>query len=94
MTPQDLSGATFTFTNIGSYGSHFGTPILNPPQVGILAVGAILEKPVVADGQIVVGNTMYASLTMDHRVIDGDIAGRFQGAFESAVRNPETLLIV
>jgi pyruvate dehydrogenase E2 component (dihydrolipoamide acetyltransferase) len=94
VTSQDLSGATFTFTNIGSYGSHFGTPILNPPQVGILAVGAILEKPIVADGQIVVGNTMYASLTMDHRVIDGEVAGRFQGAFESAIRNPETLLIL
>jgi pyruvate/2-oxoglutarate dehydrogenase complex dihydrolipoamide acyltransferase (E2) component len=90
---DDLSGGTFTVTNIGSYGSQFGTPVLNPPQVAILGTGAFQQKPVVRDGHIVVGTTMYLSLTVDHRVIDGEVAGRFLNAMGDLFAEPNLILV-
>ncbi|GAA1116389.1 2-oxoglutarate dehydrogenase, E2 component, dihydrolipoamide succinyltransferase [Arthrobacter flavus] len=94
--PDELSGGTFTITNIGSVGALFDTPIINQPQVGILGTGAIVKRPVVvtADGEdtIAIRSMMYLSLTYDHRLVDGADAGRFlqslkarleAGAFES-----------
>lgn len=88
----DLSGGTFTVTNIGSYGSEIATPILVPGQVGIVATGSFVKKPVVRDDRIVVGTVMSTSLTIDHRVVDGETAGRFQTEIGELLRNPDRLL--
>ncbi|GAB3249842.1 2-oxo acid dehydrogenase subunit E2 [Arthrobacter pigmenti] len=94
--PNELSGGTFTITNIGSAGALFDTPIINQPQVGILGTGAIVKRPVVVsdtngDDTIAIRSMMYLSLTYDHRLVDGADAGRFlqtlkarleEGAFE------------
>ena len=92
-TADDLAGGTFTITNFGSYGTHFGTPILVPGQVGILGVGAMIERPVVRRGEMVIGTTMYTSLTVDHQVIDGETAGRFQSVLGSLFDDPDALLL-
>lgn len=89
---EELAGGTFTITNIGSYGSHTATPILVQGQVGILGTGALLQRPVVRDGEIVVGTTMYTSLTIDHRVVDGKTAGEFQTRLGELLASPEDLL--
>ncbi|MGK3648129.1 2-oxoglutarate dehydrogenase, E2 component, dihydrolipoamide succinyltransferase [Pseudarthrobacter enclensis] len=95
--PDELSGGTFSITNIGSVGALFDTPIINQPQVGILGTGAIVKRPVVVsdengDDSIAVRSMMYLSLTYDHRLVDGADAGRFlqtlkarleEGAFEA-----------
>ncbi|MDO8212602.1 dihydrolipoamide acetyltransferase family protein [Conexibacter sp. CPCC 206217] len=92
LTLEELSGGTFTVTNIGSYGSHFATPILVQGQVGIVGTGAFIERPVVRNGELAVGTVMYSSLTIDHRVVDGETAGRFQTAFGELLSEPERLL--
>jgi pyruvate/2-oxoglutarate dehydrogenase complex dihydrolipoamide acyltransferase (E2) component len=89
---EDMAGGTFTLTNIGSYGSQMATPILIQGQVGILGVGAFQQRPVVRDGEIVVGTTMYTSLTIDHRLVDGKAAGEFQTAIGKLLAAPEGLL--
>lgn len=89
---EDLAGGTFTLTNIGSYGSHMATPILTPGQIGILGVGALLERPVVRAGEVTIGTTMYTSLTIDHRLVDGKAAGEFQTAIGDLLAAPERLL--
>lgn len=95
--PDELSGGTFSITNIGSVGALFDTPIINQPQVGILGTGAIVKRPVVVadengDDSIAIRSMMYLSLTYDHRLVDGADAGRFlqtlkarleEGAFEA-----------
>ena len=75
--PDDLSGSTFTITNLGIFGIDGFTPILNPPEVGILGVGRIAERPVIQDGKIVQCPIMTLSLTIDHRLVDGAPAARF-----------------
>ncbi|MBC7720898.1 MAG: 2-oxo acid dehydrogenase subunit E2 [Pedobacter sp.] len=81
LKPDDTSGGTFTFTNVGTFGSLMGTPIINQPQVAILAVGVIKKRPVViesADGDTIgIRHMMYLSLSYDHRVIDGSIGASF-----------------
>ncbi len=67
----DLEGGTFTISNGGTYGSLLSTPIINPPQSGVLGMHAIQERPVVRDGQIVIRPMMYLALSYDHRMIDG-----------------------
>ncbi|WP_404328243.1 dihydrolipoamide acetyltransferase family protein [Mesobacillus maritimus] len=90
---KDMTGSTFTITNIGSYGSLLGTPILNSPEVAIVGTGAIQEKPVVKNGEIVVGKVMGISLTVDHRLIDGETAGKFQQRLKHILENPKLLSI-
>ena len=75
--PEDVTGGTFTITNLGAQGVDGFTPIINPPQVAILGVGRVVEKPVIHDGEIVKGRTMYLSLTFDHRIVDGSPAAEF-----------------
>lgn len=82
LSPDDLSGGTFTITNLGSFGALFDTPIINQPQVAILGTGTIVKRPMViqdADGNDVVAirHMCYLSLTYDHRIVDGADAGRF-----------------
>lgn len=81
---EDVEGGTFTISNFGSFGSLFGTPIINQPQVAILGMGAVHKEPVVYDGEITIRDILYLSFSFDHRIIDGDLGGRFLHAIEKA----------
>jgi 2-oxoglutarate dehydrogenase E2 component (dihydrolipoamide succinyltransferase) len=93
LTLDDLRGGTFSITNGGVYGSLMSTPILNPPQVGILGLHAIKERPVGVNGQLVLRPMMYTALTYDHRIVDGAEAVRFLVRVRDLVEDPGTLLI-
>ena len=86
--PEEISGGTFTITNLGANEIDGFTPIINPPQVGILGVGRVVEKPVIANGEIAKGETMYLSLTFDHRVIDGAPAAEFLQTVKRLLEDP------
>ena len=86
--PDEISGGTFTITNLGANDIDGFTPIINPPQVGILGVGRVVEKPVIRDGQITKGSTMYLSLTFDHRVVDGAPAAEFLQTVKGLLEDP------
>jgi pyruvate dehydrogenase E2 component (dihydrolipoamide acetyltransferase) len=86
--PEDVTGGTFTITNLGAQEIDAFTPIINPPQVGILGVGRVVEKPIVAQGQVVVGSMMYLSLTFDHRVVDGAPAADFLQSVKRLLEDP------
>lgn len=92
LAPQELSGSTFTITNVGSIGSLFTTPVINHPEVAILGVHGIQERPVVRDGQIVIRPMVYLTLSFDHRVNDGDVAARFTRTVIRYLENPNLLL--
>ena len=89
---EELKGSTFTVTSIGSVGGVFATPILNYPDVAILAVNKIEERPVVVDGKIAIRNMTYLSITLDHRVVDGAVAARFINHLVQTLQKPEKLL--
>ncbi|MFN8591737.1 MAG: 2-oxoglutarate dehydrogenase complex dihydrolipoyllysine-residue succinyltransferase [Thermomicrobiales bacterium] len=89
----DLQGGTFTITNGGIYGSLNSTPILNVPQVGILGMHAIQERPVARNGEVVIRPMMYLAVSYDHRVIDGATAVQFLVRIKQLIEDPETLLI-
>jgi pyruvate dehydrogenase E2 component (dihydrolipoamide acetyltransferase) len=91
LKPADMSGGTITVTNTGSYGSEAGTPILNPPQAAILALGAIQPRALVVDGQVVARPACTLSLTFDHRVLDGATAGRAFGDLVDLLEHSERL---
>jgi 2-oxoglutarate dehydrogenase E2 component (dihydrolipoamide succinyltransferase) len=93
LTLEDLQGGTFTITNGGVFGSLLSTPILNPPQVGILGMHRIQERAVVVDGQIVVRPMMYVALSYDHRVVDGREAVLFLVRVKQLIEDPERLLL-
>jgi 2-oxoglutarate dehydrogenase E2 component (dihydrolipoamide succinyltransferase) len=93
LTLDELRGGTFTITNGGVFGSLLSTPILNPPQVGILGMHKIEERPVAANGQVVIRPMMYVALTYDHRVVDGSGAVRFLVRIKELIEDPETLLL-
>ncbi len=90
---EELSGGTFTISNGGIYGSLMSTPILNPPQSGILGMHKIEDRPVVVDGQIVVRPMMYLALSYDHRVIDGREAVSFLVRVKECIEGPERMLL-
>ena len=89
----DLKGGTFTITNGGVFGSLLSTPILNPPQVGILGLHKIQERPVAVGGQVTVRPMMYVALTYDHRIVDGAEAVRFLVRVKQLVEDPAALLL-
>jgi len=89
----DLQGGTFTITNGGVFGSLLSTPILNPPQSGILGMHAIKKRPVVVDDQIVIRPMMYLALSYDHRIIDGREAVSFLVKVKDCIENPERLML-
>ena len=93
LTLDDLKGGTFTITNGGVFGSLLSTPILNPPQVGILGLHEIKERPVAVNGQVVVRPMMYVALTYDHRIVDGAEAVRFLVRVKELVEDPGALLL-
>jgi 2-oxoglutarate dehydrogenase E2 component (dihydrolipoamide succinyltransferase) len=90
---EDLVGGTFTLTNGGVFGSLLSTPILNPPQSGILGMHKIQERPMVVDGQIVARPMMYIALTYDHRIVDGREAVQFLVAMKDTLEDPARLLL-
>ena len=90
---DDLVGGTFTLTNGGVFGSLLSTPILNPPQSGILGMHKIQERPMVVDGQIVARPMMYIALTYDHRIVDGREAVQFLVAMKETLEDPARLLL-
>lgn len=92
LTPAEMDGSTFTVSNLGMFGVQSFTSIINQPNSAILSVGAIMEKPVVKNGQIVVGNTMVVTLACDHRTVDGATGAQFLQTFKSYVENPVTML--
>jgi 2-oxoglutarate dehydrogenase E2 component (dihydrolipoamide succinyltransferase) len=89
----DLKGGTFTITNGGVFGSLLSTPILNPPQVAILGLHKIQDRPIAAGGQVVVRPMMYVALTYDHRIVDGAEAVRFLVRLKELVEDPAALLL-
>ncbi len=94
LSPQELSGGTFTITNGGVFGSLLSTPILNPPQSGILGMHKIEKRAVVVDDQVVVRPMMYVALSYDHRLIDGEQAVTFLVRVKERLEDPERLLLV
>ncbi|CAM4014860.1 MULTISPECIES: pyruvate dehydrogenase complex dihydrolipoamide acetyltransferase [Flavobacterium] len=90
--PAEMEGSTFTISNLGMFGIQTFTSIINQPNSAILSVGAIVEKPVVKNGQIVVGNTMIVTLACDHRTVDGATGAQFLQTFKSFMENPVTML--
>jgi 2-oxoglutarate dehydrogenase E2 component (dihydrolipoamide succinyltransferase) len=93
ITLEELTGGTFTITNGGVFGSLMSTPILNPPQVAILGMHKIQERPMVVDGQIKVRPMMYLALTYDHRIVDGRESVQFLVAIKEALEDPARLLL-
>ncbi|KAB1066287.1 pyruvate dehydrogenase complex dihydrolipoamide acetyltransferase [Salibacter halophilus] len=92
LQPEDWEGNTFTISNLGMFGIEEFTAIINPPDSCILAVGGIVEKPVVKDGQVVPGNRMKVTLSCDHRVVDGVKGAEFLNTFKSMLENPVMML--
>ncbi len=91
-TPEDMANGTITITNIGVFGVDTGTPILNPGEVSIVALGSIRKKPWVVDDEIVVRHVTTIGATFDHRVVDGDVASRFVQDVASVIEEPALLL--
>jgi 2-oxoglutarate dehydrogenase E2 component (dihydrolipoamide succinyltransferase) len=93
LTLEELTGGTFTITNGGVFGSLLSTPILNPPQVAILGLHKIQERPVAANGQVVVRPMMYVALSYDHRIVDGREAVQFLVKIKEFIEDPGHLLL-
>jgi 2-oxoglutarate dehydrogenase E2 component (dihydrolipoamide succinyltransferase) len=93
LTLAELQGGTFSITNGGIFGSMLSTPILNPPQTGILGMHNIVERPVVRDGQVVIRPIMYLALSYDHRLIDGREAVQFLVRIKDCIEDPERILL-
>ncbi|PRX57644.1 2-oxoglutarate dehydrogenase complex dihydrolipoyllysine-residue succinyltransferase [Flagellimonas meridianipacifica] len=93
ITVDEMTGGTFTISNGGVFGSMLSTPIINPPQSGILGMHNIVERPIAKDGQVVIAPIMYVALSYDHRIIDGRESVGFLVAVKEALENPEELLM-
>jgi pyruvate dehydrogenase E2 component (dihydrolipoamide acetyltransferase) len=93
LKPEEYQGATFTISNLGMFGVEDFVAIINPPEGAILAIGSIVEKPVVQKGQIVIGSAMKVTLSSDHRIIDGALAARFLQDFKKLMENPAALML-
>jgi pyruvate dehydrogenase E2 component (dihydrolipoamide acetyltransferase) len=92
LQPSEMEGSTFTVSNLGMFGITEFTSIINQPNSAILSIGAIVEKPVVRNSQIVIGNTMKVTLACDHRTVDGAIGAQFLQTFKQYLENPVTML--
>jgi len=93
ITLEELRGSTFTITNVGSIGGVFATPIIHQPEIAILGLHAMKDRPVVIDGNIVIRKMMYMSLSFDHRFVDGAMAARFMSDLVELVENPDILMM-
>ena len=93
LAPHEFQGGTFSVSNLGMFGISEFSAIINPPQACILAVGAGIQKPIVKDGRIEIGTTMKATLSCDHRVVDGAVGAQFLQAFQNYIENPVLLFV-
>ena len=93
LTPQEMEGSTFTISNLGMFGITDFTSIINQPNTAIISVGAIVQKPIVKEGQIVVGNTMKLTMACDHRAVDGATGAQFLLTLKGYIENPVTMLV-
>ena len=93
LTLEDLKGGTFTITNGGVFGSLMSTPILNPPQVGILGLHKIADRAVAVNGQVVIRPMMYLALSYDHRIVDGREAVQFLVKIKEYIEDPAWMLL-
>ncbi|QQS50397.1 MAG: 2-oxoglutarate dehydrogenase complex dihydrolipoyllysine-residue succinyltransferase [Bacteroidota bacterium] len=93
ITPEEMSGGTFTITNGGVFGSLLSTPILNPPQSGILGMHNIVDRPIAFNGQVVIRPMMYIALSYDHRLVDGRDSVSFLVAVKEMLESPQTMLL-
>ena len=93
LQPEEMQGNTFTISNLGMFGIESFTAIINPPDACIMAVGAIIEKPIVKDGTITIGNMMKVTLSCDHRVVDGALGAQFLQTFKAILEDPIRLLV-
>jgi pyruvate dehydrogenase E2 component (dihydrolipoamide acetyltransferase) len=91
--PDELSGGTFTISNLGMYGIESFTPIINQPEVAILGVNTINKEPVVVNDEVVIKSMMNLSLTADHRVVDGAVAAEFLATLKVYIEKPGLLLL-
>jgi len=90
---EELQGGTFTISNGGIYGSLLSTPIVNPPQSGVLGMHAIQERPVAREGNVVIRPMMYLALTYDHRIVDGREAVTFLKRIKEVIESPARMLM-
>jgi len=93
LAPEEFMGGTFTISNLGMFGIKEFTSIINQPNSAILSVGAIIEKPVVKNGQIVVGNTMTITMACDHRTVDGATGAAYLQTLRQYIENPVTMFV-
>ena len=93
ITVDEMTGGTFTISNGGVFGSMLSTPIINPPQSGILGMHNIIERPIAVDGKVEIHPMMYVALYYDHRIIDGKESVGFLVAVKEALENPSELLM-
>ena len=93
LQPEEMQGNTFTISNLGMFDIEEFTAIINPPDACILAIGAIIQKPIVKDGAIVVGNMMRVTLSCDHRVVDGATGAKFLQTLKGVLEDPIRLLV-
>jgi pyruvate dehydrogenase E2 component (dihydrolipoamide acetyltransferase) len=93
LAPNEMEGSTFTVSNLGMFGIDEFTSIINQPNSAILSVGAIVQKPVVKNGEIVVGHTMQLTLACDHRTVDGATGAQFLQTLREYIENPLRLVI-
>ena len=93
ITVDEMTGGTFTISNGGVFGSMLSTPIINPPQSGILGMHNIIERPVAVDGKVEIRPMMYVALSYDHRIIDGKESVGFLVAVKEALENPQEFLM-
>ena len=93
LTPAEIEGSTFTISNLGMFGIESFTSIINQPNSAILSIGAIIEKPIVKNGDIVIGNTMKLTLACDHRTVDGATGSLFLKTLKEFIENPVSILI-
>ena len=93
LTIEEMTGGTFTVSNGGVFGSLLSTPILNPPQTGILGMHTIQERPVAVNGEVVIQPMMYLALSYDHRLIDGKTAVQFLVTVKGFIEDPARILL-
>jgi pyruvate dehydrogenase E2 component (dihydrolipoamide acetyltransferase) len=93
LTLEEMKDGTFTLTNYGSIGGMYATPVINYPQAGILGIGRIVQKPIVKNDQIVVGNVLPLSLSVDHRIVDGGEASRFLNRILEYLLDPVMMMM-
>ena len=93
LEPKDFEDGTFTISNGGVFGSLLSTPIVNPPQSGVLGMHAIQDRPIARDGQVVIRPMMYVALTYDHRIVDGREAVTFLRRVKETIEDPSRMLL-